>query len=60
MAKTSRSNPLPLMKIFYGLTPAGFLIFITVALVGNPARASMAELTSVARMRKVQVPQKGG
>ena len=39
-----QENPLPLMKIFYGLTAAGFLIFITVALVGNPARAWQAYL----------------
>jgi len=40
----NQENPLPLMKIFYGLTAAGFLIFITVALVGNPARAWQAYL----------------
>ena len=40
----SQDNPLPLMKIFYGLIAVGFLIFITVAAVGNPARAWQAYL----------------
>lgn len=39
-----RANPLPMMKIFFGLTAVGFLIFITVALAGNPARAWQAYL----------------
>ncbi|MFO7715598.1 hypothetical protein [Desulfosarcina sp.] len=40
----NRANPLPLMKIFFGLTAVGFLIFITVALAGDPARAWQAYL----------------
>jgi hypothetical protein len=40
----NQENPLPLMKIFYGLIAVGFLIFITVAAVGNPARAWQAYL----------------
>jgi hypothetical protein len=37
-------NPPQLMKIFYALAAAGILIFIAVALVGNPARAWQAYL----------------
>ena len=40
----SQKNQLPLMKISYALIAAGFLIFIMVALVGNPARAWQAYL----------------
>jgi hypothetical protein len=40
----NQENTLPLMKIFYGLAAAGALIFITVAAVGNPARAWQAYL----------------
>ncbi len=40
----STYNPLTLMKIFYGLIAVGFLIFIAVAAVGNPARAWQAYL----------------
>lgn len=37
-------KPLQLMKIFYGLAAIGGLIFITVALIGDPARAWQAYL----------------
>jgi Ni/Fe-hydrogenase subunit HybB-like protein len=40
----NQNNPLPLMKIFYGLTAAGALIFIGVAATGDPARAWQAYL----------------
>ena len=40
----NQDNSLPLMKIFYALAAAGFLIFIMVAVVGNPARAWQAYL----------------
>ena len=40
----SQNHPLQLMKIFYGLAAAGALIFVTVAVVGNPARAWQAYL----------------
>jgi Ni/Fe-hydrogenase subunit HybB-like protein len=39
-----RTHPLPLMRIFAGLAAAGGLVFITVALTGNPARAWQAYL----------------
>jgi len=42
MANTKK--PPQLMKIFYGLAAIGALIFITVALIGNPARAWQAYL----------------
>ena len=40
----NQKQPLPLMKIFSGLTAVGALIFITVAALGNPARAWQAYL----------------
>ena len=42
MANTKK--PPQLMKIFYGLAAIGALIFIAVALIGNPARAWQAYL----------------
>ena len=43
-ASNIQANPLPLMKICYALIAVGFLIFIMVAAVGNPARAWQAYL----------------
>ncbi len=40
----TKNSPLPLMKVFFGLTAVGFLIFIAVAALGNPARAWQAYL----------------
>lgn len=39
-----RANPLPLTKIFFGLAAAGILVFIAVAVIGDPARAWQAYL----------------
>ena len=40
----NEKNPPQLMKVFYALAAAGALIFIAVALAGNPARAWQAYL----------------